>query len=152
LLYLWYSYILCLPKLQYNQWNPYTTWIPIFLFIFLRHLTPFLREHPSVKAYSFLSWMGKRTLETYILQFHLWLADDANAIIVYISSYPVWNFCISSMIYLYFSHRIFECTNVISEGLFTKSATSLQIGWKFGLFCIGFFALQHLNQFLFTIG
>lgn len=27
--YVWYAYVFCLPKLQYNALHPYTSWIPI---------------------------------------------------------------------------------------------------------------------------
>lgn len=62
--YFYYVHIYCLPKLEYNQVHPYTSWIPITLWIILRNMTPWLRIH-HLRLYG---WLGCVTLETYISQ------------------------------------------------------------------------------------
>lgn len=68
----WYLCVFTLPKLEYNAWHPFTSWIPITLFIVLRNCTPVLRSH----AMTLYGWLGCITLETYIGQFHTWLKTE----------------------------------------------------------------------------
>lgn len=62
--YLYYIYIYCKPKYEYNMVHPYTSWIPITLWIVFRNMTPWLRVY-SLRLYG---WLGCVTLETYICQ------------------------------------------------------------------------------------
>ena len=59
----WYNMIYILPKLEYNQVHPYTSWIPISAFLILRNITPTLR----LKSLGLYGWLGCITLETYVL-------------------------------------------------------------------------------------
>lgn len=62
--YFYYTLIYCLPKAEYNAVHPFTSWIPITLFIVVRNLLPTLRLY-HLRLYG---WLGCITLETYISQ------------------------------------------------------------------------------------
>ncbi|KAI1460651.1 Cas1p-domain-containing protein [Annulohypoxylon moriforme] len=62
-------------KINYNKVHPFISWLPILSFITLRTSLPGLRN-----VYLRLpKALGQISLETYVLQFHVWLAGDATA-------------------------------------------------------------------------
>ena len=65
----WFYSYFSLSKREYNKVHPYTSFIPIFLYLVFRNLTERLRKF---HLHGF-AWCGKITLETYILQFHVWM-------------------------------------------------------------------------------
>lgn len=62
-------------KTQYNIAHPYMSWIPVLSFLVIRNSYKWLRNsHLALPAA-----LGEISLETYVLQYHIWLGNDATA-------------------------------------------------------------------------
>lgn len=112
-------------KQAYNGYHPYISWIPVVAFIILRNATLFLRNTNS----GFFMWIGKCSLETFIGQFHMWLAADTKGLLVVIPSSWIhrlggqgdwgwWlNFFVSSILFLFVCHYISQATGTLTTGI-----------------------------------
>jgi len=74
-----------------------------------------------LKYLSVLAWMGRSTLETYLLQFHLFLSSSSKTQVVYVPGYPYVNFLVGTTIFLYLSHKTLHLTNTLSDALISYS-------------------------------
>jgi N-acetylneuraminate 9-O-acetyltransferase len=102
----WITNPFMLGKFDYNQTNSYYGWIPLLAYIYFRNLTPFLRNH----TLDLLHQIGKTTLETYLLQHHIWLTSNAKSLLTLIPGWPKMNFLVVSIIYVLASRRLYSLT------------------------------------------
>ena len=59
------------------------------------------------------AWFGKISLELFICQYHIWLASDANGVLVLIPNYPVINVLLTSFIFVSAAHEIHKITDIL---------------------------------------
>lgn len=64
-------------KEDYNWWHPYISFIPILCFVLLRNSYRILRNYHSTA----FAWLGRISLETYVLQYHTWMAGDTKGLL-----------------------------------------------------------------------
>ncbi|KAG8826271.1 hypothetical protein FRC19_009418 [Serendipita sp. 401] len=100
-------------KHTYNVWHPYVSVIPVLAYVGLRNATPVLRETSSRVA----EWIGKISLELYVLQSHIWLASDTKGILVLVpgpSSRTI-NFVVSTIGFVCISHAVAKATKELTK-------------------------------------
>ena len=117
----WYVEYFALPKRSYNKVHPYTSFIPIFLYLILRNLTEWLRK----RHLHLFAWCGKITLETYILQFHIWMKTTGingspKFLMVWLPGYYWTNFIVVSAVYIAISFRVFHITAALRDVVIPK--------------------------------
>lgn len=149
----WWQTFMKMDKFAYNEWHPYTSWIPITAFILLRNATKALRKH-HIELFCIC---GKVTLETYIAQFHIWLSTagvpngQPKALMSLVTGYPLLNLIFCSYIYVGISHRIFDVTNVLKSVCVPKeSSDTVRAVTNAGIFMGTTFGLGAFMSLMFT--
>lgn len=114
-------------KTEYNQHNNYLALFPILGYVLVRNGSDFLCCRHS----RFFGWFGKISLETFILQFHIWMAADTKGVLYIlgmgieqggsykevIQSYGsrhLWNFILITVIFLLVSEQVANASGVIT--------------------------------------
>lgn len=100
-------------KVTYNSNMPYASAFPILSFVVLRNSLRPLRNYYSTA----FAWVGQVSLETFTLQFHIWLASDTKATLG-IGIPNRWggrglDFLISSLIFLWMSRKVSLATQTV---------------------------------------
>ncbi|XP_071943787.1 uncharacterized protein [Antedon mediterranea] len=113
----WCYHFMFMERHMYNHYHPYISWFPILSYIFVRNLFPVFRTHHI----GLFTWLGKITLETYITQFHIYMQYNAKQLIVFIDGYPLMNFFVLSVLYLFVSYHLFKLTTEFSTFLLPKN-------------------------------
>merc|ERR1711871_1496427 len=103
---LWFYYFYTLPKLEYNMSHAYFSVIPLLSYIFFRNITPYVRSGVSRSLHE----MGKTTLETYLIQHHIWLTSNAKTLLTIVPDYPWINFAITSVIFFVMARELYRLT------------------------------------------
>ncbi|KAJ7487519.1 Cas1p-domain-containing protein [Mycena galericulata] len=100
-------------KFTYNAWHPWISWLPVLAFVVLRNANTTLRSASS-RAFAF---MGTCSLETFIIQYHFFLAADTKGILVIIpgANWRPANFVVTSTAFVYLSHLVAEAVTDVTK-------------------------------------
>jgi hypothetical protein len=58
----------------------------------------------------FCTHVGKTTLETYLLQHHIWLTSNAKTLLTIVPEHPWINFAVASMLFYVVSKELYRLT------------------------------------------
>jgi N-acetylneuraminate 9-O-acetyltransferase len=100
-------------KFTYNKWHPFISFIPIASFFTLRNANQTLRSASS-RAFAYI---GRCSLETFIIQYHLWLAADTKGLLIVIP-WTRWRFLntiLTTIVFIYISDQVAQATAVITS-------------------------------------
>ena len=99
-------------KFAYNAWHPWISIIPVLAFAFLRNGSVILRSASS----GFFAFIGKCSLETFILQYHFWLAGDTKGVLLAIPGTRLrpLNFVVTTIMFIYLSDRMAWATGELT--------------------------------------
>lgn len=119
-MYWWTNNVFLQDKYAYNAVHTYYSWFPIIIYIFVRNMIPSTRNwHLEM-----LCSCGKITLETYLCQYHIWMARHGDlhvaAVLTIIPGYPLVNFLLNSVIYVYLAQKLFDQTTILSNFMLPK--------------------------------
>ncbi|CAE8723932.1 unnamed protein product [Polarella glacialis] len=135
--FVWCYFVFFLEKRAYNRAHPFTSAVPIAIYLLLRNLTECLR-----KRYLWLfAYMGRVTLETYILQFHVWMkttginGSPKHLLELVPGSYWA-NFVLLTAVYVFISVRLSHLTMVLRDALIPEDLGTVGKIWA-GLTAVG---------------
>lgn len=114
-------------KAEYNEYHSILSIFMLLGFIILRNSTPTLRSYTS----SFWCWIGTFSLETFLLQYHMWLADDTKKLLVIIPGHFWLNFILITIPFLYFSEKLGDASGKLVDWIVCKDVKTL--GIRFGI-------------------
>jgi hypothetical protein len=102
----WFLTCYSLEKMEYNLIHSYFAIIPLSAYIFFRNMTPGIRSGVSMSLHD----LGKTTLETYLLQHHIWLSSNAKTLLTIIPGHPWMNFAVTTMMFFFVAKELYRLT------------------------------------------
>jgi hypothetical protein len=102
----WVKLVYMQDKNGYNSIHSYYGVIPLLAYLFLRNISVTVRSYYLHTLHVF----GTITLESYLLQYHIWLADNAGKLLNIVPGYPVLNYCVATALHVFCAFQIFHAT------------------------------------------
>ena len=119
-------------KYDYNLWEPYVSAFPILAYIILRNCNRYARKFHS----ALFAWLGLHSLETFTLQFHIWLAADTKGLLAlgifsrnrdYVGGrWP--DFLVITTLFLWISWHVAAATTSITSWIVDPGAGESEVG------------------------
>lgn len=109
-------------KFTYNRWHPYISFLPVLAFAVLRNSSVILR---SASSWAF-AFVGRCSLETFIVQYHLWLAGDTKGVLLVLpgTQWRPLNFIFTTIMFVYMSDQLAHATTTITSWICSGTAKS----------------------------
>mmetsp|Transcript_50156 Transcript_50156/g.133192 ORF Transcript_50156/g.133192 Transcript_50156/m.133192 type:complete len:309 (+) Transcript_50156:1-927(+) len=131
----WFLLVFSKGKYEYNAIHPYTSWIPITAYMLVRNISAPLRS----RYMRLFAYLGKYTLETYILQFHVWMKTTGingspKSLLVLIPGHYWLNFIVLSAGYLFVSVRLSIVTTILRDAVIPEG--NAEIGKRWACLCL----------------
>lgn len=110
---IWWFGVGSLPQSNFIPLHAYTCWVPIAAYVVLRNIcAPLRRYHLAL-----FREIGTTSLETYLLQHHLWLSSNAASWLVLVPSFPVVNAVATTILFVAASRALFRSTLALREAI-----------------------------------
>jgi hypothetical protein len=106
---IWVNKVYMSSKNEYNALHSYYGVIPLLAYLFLRNISLTVRSYYLHTLHVF----GTITLESYLLQYHIWLADNAGMLLNIVPGYPILNYCAASCLHVFCAFQIFHATTTL---------------------------------------
>eukprot|EP00961_Rhodomonas_salina_P186070 2512241-Rhodomonas_salina.1 len=74
---------------------------------------------------AFPAYLGRISLESYLLQYHIWLACSATKLLVVVPGMPKVNLLVTSGVFMVLANQLFERTMALRELLFADHGSCL---------------------------
>lgn len=116
-------------KFYYNKWHPFISPLPVIAYVVVRNSTPRLSSYHSL----LFAWLGRCSLETFVLQYHIWLAADSRGLLrlglfnnteVLVRSKSLLNLIETAIIFVVLVLVSHNCSKALTH--FTKFLVALQ--------------------------
>merc|ERR1712137_734836 len=117
----WYFNILLMEsRFEYNKFHPYFVVIPLVTYIYVRNMTPTFRSYHSELCRTF----GGSTLETYLMQYHLFLSGYAKYLLGFLPGYSLTNLLITFSLLCGVAQLLFSWTITLRDPICKFSCLS----------------------------
>ncbi|KAI9758930.1 MAG: hypothetical protein M4579_002741 [Chaenotheca gracillima] len=109
---------------DYNWWHPFISFLPIISFVILRNCNQYLRHYRS----TIFAWLGRCSLETYTLQFHIWLAADTKGLLALDMTGKTFERFLLTAVFVWMSHLVAKATSNITSAIVDGGETTEATG------------------------
>jgi hypothetical protein len=110
-------------KSDNNQIHPYTSVFVLVGFIVLRNVNEAMRKTTSV----WFRWVGTFSLETFLLQYHLWLAVDTRGLLVVLPGMFWLNMVLTTILFFATSEAVGAASGVLVDAIVSNSKSSIAV-------------------------
>lgn len=102
----WITVIFPQNKIDYNHTNAYYGFIPMLAYVYYRNSSLYLRSYYLGSLHE----LGKITLESYLMQHHVWLTSNAKTLLMLVPGYPKINLLVCTVLFMAISQSMFRLT------------------------------------------